>query len=253
MSSSNHYHEQVPDNKAFMVMREKIIEDLIGRDRESGLQALGELIKARFEYVWTWGGVPIVRLPEDIMLQQELIFSRKFKQIIEVGVARGGGMLFSADMQVISGVKGLVIGIDNRIHEHTRNALSDSKNKESLLLIEGDSTSSETLEKLKNLIDRFEPTLVVLDSDHTKQHVLKELHIYSRFLASGSVIIVCDTVIDELGEGYFPDRPWNDGAGPMSAVSEFLENEKDWHMLESFSNRGELSSIRNGVIEKAEA
>ena len=57
--------------------------------------------------------------------------------------------------------------------------------------------------------------LVILDSDHSKDRVSKELLLYKSIVTTGSYMIVEDTSIN--GNPLLPD--W--GPGPMEAVEEF--------------------------------
>ena len=91
---------------------------------------------------------------------------------------------------------------------------------------------------------------MVLDSDHSPDHVLEELKLYSQLCEHGSVFIVCDTIIDELGAGNFPGRSWNDGVGPLDAVEKFLRGEASWQRSASHGRRGVISGIRDGVLER---
>jgi len=93
-------------------------------------------------------------------------------------------------------------------------------NHKRITYIIGSSISEETVEKVKKLVKEGEKVLVILDSDHRKEHVLKELRIYSKFVTKGSYIIVEDTNIN--GNPVFPEY----GPGPMEAVKEFLRENK---------------------------
>ena len=115
---------------------------------------------------------------------------------------------------------------------------------------EADSIGSLTGKQLANWLDARVPTLFVLDSHHTHDHVLEELFLCDQLDAPGSVVIVCDTIIDELGPNVFTDRPWSDGIGPLAAVNSFLEAMDHWGLITEFSRKGVLSEIRDGVIEK---
>lgn len=246
----NSYHKEVPGHEEFMKTRMRDIESLTAIPRSASVRLLSNLISKRFEYVWTWRGVPIIRLPEDLLIQQELISNFNFKQIVEVGVARGGGILFSADMQRINDIEINVIGVDNIVHAHTNTAVKDLVESGAVKIIRGDSTCEAVLQQVSSELAPQEPTLVVLDSDHSKSHVLKELTAYSGLLSEGSVIIVCDTLIDELGEGFFPERPWDDGKGPLAAVNDFLLSATEWTREDNYGKRGILTEIRDGVLFK---
>jgi len=251
-SSPDHYHTNVPNAQQFFEMRHELINDLASIDRSQAVTVLRELIPKKFEYVWTWRGVPVIRMPEDLMLQQEIIVSEKFTQIIEIGIARAGGLLFAADMQSIAGIKTpRVIGVDRLIFNHAREALEASGAMDSFVLIEGDSLDSGTLDLVAQELDPNEKSLLILDSSHHEDHVRAELELYGEVLAPGSIVVICDTLIDEMGKGFFPERPWNDGRGPLAAVSSFLrENHERWEQVPYYGRRGFLTGIRDGIIRK---
>ncbi len=186
-----------------------------------------------------WMGIPSLKCPLDLWIYQEIIFEQKPDFIIECGVAFGGTTAFFADMcKLLS--KGKVIGIDIKILNETRANLMDY---ERIQLIEGSSVSSETVQQIKEIVgDRN--TIVILDSDHRKEHVVQELNLYSKLIASGGYIIVEDTNIN--GHPVYPDY----GEGPMEAVHEFLEINPDFYIdknchkfLNTFNPNGYLKRL----------
>lgn len=247
---ANPYHNQVPTNAEFEAWRVEQMRVRTSSPREPWLPKMDELIRSRFEYIWSWAGVPIIRLPEDLIMQQELIMKRKFTQIVEFGIARAGGLIFSADMQELSGLEPNVIGIDNNIHDHAYEAVASSRNSSGIRMLEADSIGLIARERLAGWLDAREPTLFILDSHHTRDHVLAELLLCDWLGPPGSVAIVCDTIIDELGPDFFSDRPWSDGIGPLTAVTSFLESTTGWTTITEFSRKGVLTEIRDGVLEK---
>ena len=247
----NSYHQSVPNSAEFEADRQKTINRMQGLDRKRALPVLSTLLKDRFEYQWTWLGARVIRLPEDLMVQQEILASRKFDAVIETGIARGGGLIFSASILQLVGNPAPVIGVDNIVHLHAREAIAQSPLSQQIKIIEGGSTDDATLVKVRKLIPAAGgPLLVVLDSDHSPDHVLEELKLYSQLCEHGSVFIVCDTIIDELGAGNFPGRSWNDGVGPLDAVEKFLRGEASWQRSASHGRRGVISGIRDGVLER---
>lgn len=247
----NDYHQKVPNSVEFEAQRRAIIRKQSQSDRAPLSGLLTSVIENRFEYQWTWLGVPIIRLPEDLMVQQEIMETNDFGAVIETGVARGGGLIFSASVLQLLGSKSPVIGVDNVVHPHTWAALSRSSLSGKIRLVIGDSSDQKTVKEVeRQLTTPSKPTLVVLDSDHSPEHVLGELRQLSKICAVGSTIIVCDTIIDEVGPGLFPGRSWNDGVGPYSAVRTFLGEAPDWRPSSFHGRRGIISEIRDGVLEK---
>jgi cephalosporin hydroxylase len=225
----------------------------MGLDENLRSEALSLIQSSRqynYSYHLRWLGVPVIRLAEDLMRQQEIIFDLKPDLIIEIGVARGGGLLFNASMQEILGMEPKVLGVDNRIFPHTLEAIDRSRYAEQISLLEADSDSSSATNFVKDALQGCSAALLILDSDHSSKHVLSELRSYFGLLPIGSVVIVCDTIIDELPPGTFPNRSWENGMGPLHAVEQFLAETPS--AAREFSATSDLliTEIRGGVIKK---
>ena len=159
--------------------------------------------------------------------------------IIETGVARGGSIIFWASIQKLCGISGKVLGVDIDIREHARNAINDSDFKDEIYLIEGSSVEGRVVNQVKNYVFQHKKIMVVLDSNHTHEHVLSELEIYSKFVTKDCFLLVLDTVIDHLNLD--PERPWGPGSSPKSAVKEFmLKNPEQFANEQSYENRALL-------------
>jgi len=250
--AENTWHSEVPNGEDFET---SLIapREAMGRDLELRTKSL-ELFQAsrtyNFGYHLRWMGVPVIRLAEDLIRQQEIIFSLRPDLIIEIGVARGGGLVFSASMQDVLGMAPRVIGIDNKFFPHTKVALQDSKYSDSISILEADSDSELAIRFIQNEISSSSTVLLILDSDHSTRHVLSELRSYFGLLPIGSAVIVCDTIIDELPPGTYPDRSWADGMGPGHAVQQFLAEtpgaELDFYATSDLL----LTEMRGGVVRK---
>jgi cephalosporin hydroxylase len=179
------------------------------------------IAKYRYSYNFTWFGRPIIQLPDDVLAIQELIFRVKPELIVETGVAHGGSIVFSASILELLG-RGSVVGIDIDIRAHNREALEKHPLKKRFQLIEGSSIDEKTAAQVRALAAGKKPTMVVLDSNHTHDHVLRELEIYSPLVGKGSYLLVLDTIVEDMDEGSFPDRPWGKGNNPKTAVHAFL-------------------------------
>lgn len=249
----NVWHGDVPNEKQFALelkpLREEMLQD--GLLRSKSLELLLAARKYKYAYHLRWMGIPIIRLAEDLLRQQEIMYSIRPDVVIEIGVARGGGLLFAASIQEISGVVPNVIGVDNRIFPHTRSAIEASRFRDQIVLIEADSDSSTATEYVRTALANCESALLILDSDHSSAHVLKELRAYFPMLPVGSVVIVCDTIIDEFPAGTFPDRTWADGKGPGDAVDCFLKEFEGVTMENELFGDLLLSEIRGGILRKS--
>lgn len=183
--------------------------------------------KANYVYNFTWLGVPILQIPQDLQAMQEIIWEAKPDLIIETGVAWGGSLMFSASMLAIlesCGVigQGRVVGIDIDIRAHNRQAITAHPLGRKITLIEGSSLADEVVGRVGELASGHQRAMVFLDSNHTHEHVLAELEAYAPLVSPGSYCMVGDTVIEDAPEGMVSQRPWGKGNSPKSAVWEYL-------------------------------
>jgi len=206
-------------------------------------------VDKKYSYQFDWLGVPIIQMPQDILMFQEIVYKTKPDLIIETGVARGGSIVFWASIQKLCGITGKVIGVDLDIRGHAREAIDNSNFRDVIQLIEGSSVDYEVIEQVKNYISQHKKIMVVLDSNHTHEHVLSELEIYSKFVTKDCFMLVLDTVIDDLDRD--PERPWGPGLSPKSAVREFmLKNSEEFIHEQSYENRALLSVAPYGYWRK---
>ena len=184
---------------------------------------LVESIDASYSYNFDWLGLPIIQYPQDLVVLQELIWRIRPDCIIETGVARGGSLVFYASMLELLGQKGKVIGIDIDIREHNKKRILEHPLARRIQMVEGSSIDAETLEQVRGLVGNAQKIMVCLDSNHTHEHVLKELELYAPFVSPGSYCVVFDTIIEMMPSGYYQDRPWNKGNSPDSAIQTYLQ------------------------------
>ena len=180
------------------------------------------IAKYRYAYNFTWFGRPIIQLPEDIVTLQEIILNLKPDLIIETGVAHGGSLVFYASMLQILG-QGEVVGVEIALRPQNREAIEKHPLSKLIKLIEGSSTSEHVVEQVRKLAQDKQTVMVILDSDHTHEHVLRELEMYSPLVTKDSYLVVFDTGIEDMPEGTFPDRSWGKGNNPKTDVWEFLK------------------------------
>ena len=204
----------------------------------------------KYSYQFDWLGVPIIQMPEDLIIFQEIVYKTQPDLIIETGVARGGSIIFWASIQKLCGITGKVLGVDIDIRQHARSAINDSNFKDEIDLIEGSSIEDKVVDQVKKIVSQHKRIMVILDSNHTHEHVLSELEIYSKFVTKDCFLLVLDTVIDDLNID--PDRPWGPGSSPKSAVKEYmLKISGDFINEQSYENRALLSVAPNGYWRKS--
>lgn len=212
-------------------------------------EVLVEADAHRWVHQSTWFGEPLLNLPQDMFAIQDIIWRTRPEFIIEVGVAWGGGMLFEASLLELLGGK-KVIGIDIFIPPDLRQRLfSHGKLSERLELIEGDSTSPDTLSQVKELLGTSRKVMVVLDSYHTHEHVLNELRTYAPFVDEGQYLICGDTIVEYIPPQLHRSRPWGPGNNPATAVKEFLAETNRFVVDEKIDQRLLLSCHPGGYLQ----
>ena len=185
----------------------------------------------------TWLGEPILNLPQDMFAIQEIIYKTRPKFIIELGVAWGGALLFySTLMEVLGGEQ--VIGVDIYIPDDLKERLASyGKLSDRLTLIKGSSIEEETIEKIKSVLGNCRQTMIILDSCHTHEHVLKELRLYSPFLGKGYYMICGDTILEDIPEQKHRSRPWGPGNNPKTALRQFLKENNRFEVDNILENK----------------
>jgi cephalosporin hydroxylase len=201
-----------------------------------------------YSYNFSWLGVPIIQHPEDIVIVQELLWSTQPDLVIETGIAYGGSLLLSASILALLGRDREVLGIDLDIRPHARTTLATHPLAGSISTIEGDSTAPDVVEKVAEACRRHERVLVILDSNHTRDHVAAELARYADFVSIGSYLIVMDTVIAQLPAEAFGDRPWDAHNSPWTAVQEFLGRDGRFQVAAGVNDRLLASSAPGGYL-----
>lgn len=177
----------------------------------------------RYSYSFTWLGRPIIQYPQDIIALQEIVWRVRPHTIVETGIAHGGSTVFYASMLELLGEDGRVVAVDVDIRAHNRTAIETHPLARRIDMVEGSSVDEGVARRVRELSKRRAgPVMVVLDSDHTRDHVLRELELYSPLVTRGSYLVVMDTVVEFMPEDSFPDRPWGKGNNPLTAVREFL-------------------------------
>ncbi|MFQ5924113.1 MAG: CmcI family methyltransferase [Anaerolineales bacterium] len=171
----------------------------------------------------SWMGVQILQLPEDLLRTQEVLFRLKPDLIIETGVYAGGSAIFFASMCHLLG-NGRVISIDISISERTRKTITAHPLGDYVTLIEGSSTDDDVIHQVREIVgqQRREATVIVfLDSDHSRDHVLRELQAYANFVSVGSYIVATDGVMEILYDTPQGRPDWIDD-NPARAALEFV-------------------------------
>jgi len=180
----------------------------------------------KYVYSFSWLGRPIIQLPDDLLRIQEVIFKVKPDVIIETGVAHGGSLIFYATLCKAM-EHGRVIGIDIEIRPHNRKAIEEHFLFPFITLIEGSSVDEKIVSTVKQLVKPHEKVLILLDSNHTKQHVLAELNAYSPLVSVNSYIVATDGIMEKLVGAPRSNSDWATN-NPKKAAEEFVTINTDF-------------------------
>jgi len=180
----------------------------------------------KHSYTFTWMGVPVVQLPEDLIRLQELIHRLRPEVIVECGVAHGGGSIFYASLFKAMG-RGRVVGVDIEIRPPNRAAIEQHPLSELITLIEGSSVDAAVVEQVEREVGGAENVLVLLDSNHLRDHVLAELEAYHHLVPVGSYIVAMDGIMKDLADTPRGEPSWRDD-NPVSAAEEFVSRHPEF-------------------------
>lgn len=173
----------------------------------------------KYYHNFSWFGLPILQLPEDLLRLQEVVYELRPDVIVETGVFRGGSLLFHATLCQALG-RGRVIGIDREIAAADREAISRHLPGSRITLLEGDSTDPRVVAEVKRLAADADSVLVILDSCHAREHVARELECYSPFVTKGSYIVATDGIMRDLVDVPGGMPAWKSD-NPLAAATEF--------------------------------
>lgn len=185
---------------------------------------------AKYIYAFSWFGRPIIQLPEDMMRLQEVIWEHQPDVLIETGVAHGGSLVFYASLFKAIG-KGRAIGIEIELRHHNRKAIDEHPLREYIEIVEGSSVDPNVVDKVRSMIKSGEKVMVMLDSNHTKPHVLEELRAYGPMVTPGCYIIAADGIMELVAGGPRTKPDWLT-SNPKAAAIAFTSENADFKIVE---------------------
>lgn len=174
-----------------------------------------------WSYQWSWLGVPVIQMPPDIVALQEIIWETRPQLVIETGIARGGSLVLSASILELVG-DGRVLGIDIDIRAHNRATVAAHPLAHRIRMIEGSSVDDAVVAEAQRAAAAVERVMVVLDSNHTHDHVLAELRAYAPLVTVGQFLVVADTFVEDIPPQEHRPRPWGPGDNPATALRAWL-------------------------------
>ena len=220
-----------------------------------GLNFIKETLDTQYTYNFSWLGRPIIQYPQDMIALQEIIWEVKPDMIIETGIAHGGSLIFSASMLTLLEAcgeieDGKVLGIDIDIREHNKKAIEAHPMSKKITMFQGSSIDSEMIKKVHEFAKSGKRILVCLDSNHTHDHVLSELKAYASLVSIGSYCCVFDTLIEDMPEGSFPNRPWEKGNNPKTAVWKYLKENDNFVIDKDIENKLLITVAPDGYLKR---
>ena len=213
-----------------------ISEDLIANKRTRDW--IQSILPHQYTHNFSWMGRPLIQFPQDIMAVQEIIWEVRPDLIIETGIAHGGSLVMSASFLSMLDYqdalekgelldpgkpKRKVLGVDIDIREHNRREIESHPMSPRIDMIQGSSIDRDIIARVHDVASKFDRVMVMLDSNHTHDHVLAELVAYASLTTKGSYCLVFDTAIEDVPSHFFNDRPWGVGNNPKTAVWEYLD------------------------------
>lgn len=232
----------------------EVSANIEGLQKDLDVQALsrvwiGEIAKHKYAYNFTWMGRPIIQFPQDMIALQELIWQIQPDLIIETGVAHGGSIIYYASLLEMIGGEGTVIGIDIDIRAHNRAEIENHPMFKRVHLIEGSAIDPVIAQEVYQFATGKQKVLIILDSNHTHDHVLAELNLYSHLVTKDSYLVVFDTIVEDMPDDSFPDRPWGKGNNPKTAVWEFLKNNDRFEIDKKLESKLLITVAPDGYLK----
>jgi cephalosporin hydroxylase len=219
----------------------------------------------KYCYNFSWLGRPIIQYPTDMVAMQELIWRIQPDLIIETGIAHGGSLILSASLLALldychaataqcsidpAHSERRVIGIDVDIRAHNRAAIEAHPLASRITMLEGSSVAPHIIEEVYSLSQNAKKIMVFLDSLHTHDHVLAELQAYTPLVTMNSYCVVFDTIIEDLPPQSYPDRPWDVGNNPKTAVHAFLNNQDEFVIDDTFQHQLLITVAPDGFLKR---
>lgn len=219
----------------------------------------------KYSYNFKWMGRPIIQYPQDMVAVQELIWSVRPDLVVETGIAHGGSLVLTASIMAMMDMSDAiasgktidpatssrrVLGVDIDIRSHNRAAIESHPMSSRISMIEGSSLDAGVIKRVHEFASGFKKVMVFLDSNHTHDHVLEELKSYSGLVSPGSYCVVFDTLVEDLPDSLYPDRPWGPGNNPKTAVHEFLKTNSEFEIDKSIDDKLLITVAPDGYLRR---
>lgn len=219
--------------------------------RALSLEWIQKAAEHRHLFRQEWLGERFFHLPGDVVALQHLFWQVKPEVAILTGIAAGGGPIFASSMMELLGGERSVIAIDPVIHDRVRTRFGEHAQARRVMLVEGSSIDDATFRRVTDLVAGRGPVMVVLDLVHTHAHVRRELELYSSLVSVGSYLVVLDTIMEDLPDGYFAGKPYGKGNNPGTAVRAFLADDRRFEVDRDVEDRVLMTLAPGGFLRRA--
>lgn len=235
--------------------KEEVRANIHGLLEDRDIQALSriwmrEITRHKYAYNFSWMGRPIIQFPQDMVAMQEIIWETKPDLIIETGIAHGGSLVYYASLLEMMGIDGYVLGIDVDIRAHNRAEIDAHPMRKRIEMLQGSSVSHDTVASVAEHVKGKKSVLVILDSNHTHDHVIQELNQYSPFVTVGNYLVVFDTLVEDMPDDLIHSRPWGKGNNPKTAVQAFLESNDQFEIDKAIEAKILITVAPDGYLKR---
>lgn len=216
-----------------------VVEDIYSEKgrRELAQAYIKAFWKDRIYHKVQWCGVQFLQTPEDVLLLAEAVWKTRPKLIVECGVWGGGGLiLYSSLLSLLWGKEGEVVGVDVNL-SNAKLAVSAHPLGHRITLLEASSTAPGAIQTISEKASRVDSIMVVLDSDHSKNHVRAELEAYAPLIRPGGYLVAMDGIMNILHDVPGGHPSWRED-NPESAVVDFLKTHPEFERDLSMSQLG---------------
>ncbi len=243
--------------RQFAIERDERIKAL-GDDtvlQEESKALIHKAFQHKYMYNFSWLGRPIIQFPADMVAMQELIWNVQPDLIIETGIAHGGSLILSASLLELNAACGgpgnaRVLGIDIDIRSHNRELIEAHPMARRIDMLQGSSIDPDVVAQVHTAAAGKASVLVFLDANHTHEHVSAELAAYAPLVTVGSYCVAFDTIVEDMPDDTFPDRPWSPGNNPKTAVHAFVKTHPEFEIDHAMANKLLISAVPDGFLRR---
>lgn len=235
--------------------RRQVQQNIEGLAADKDVQALSriwarEVTRHKYPYNFSWMGRPLIQLPQDMIAMQEIIWQVQPDLIIETGIAHGGSLIYYASLLELMGGAGQILGIDIDIRPHNRAEIEKHPMARRIDLLQGSSIAPDMVAEVHRRA-AGKRILVVLDSNHTHEHVRAELEAYAPLVSVGSYCVVMDTLVEDMPPDLQPtNRPWGLGNNPKTAVWDYLEAHPEFEIDKGIQHKLLITVAPDGYLKR---